>query len=137
MAVAEDPEALGGSCIFATASEQQWDGRGTPPASTGEAILEIDLQRGGTYVVWTRMWYAGPDGNSYWLIIDDRPAMKVGNDDQGYRAWKWVNWHDGARSNRVTVELAGGHHTIRLVGREAGTRIDTVLLTDDLGYQPQ
>ncbi len=136
MAVTEDSGAPSGRYIESTVSDQEWDGRGDPPA-TGEATVQVVVPHDGEYAIWSRMWYGHVDANSYWLIVDNQPAMKVGNDASGYKSWKWVGWRDGSPSNRVTAELTAGVHTLRIVGREAGARIDQLLVTDDLDYVPR
>lgn len=122
--------------VESSESAQDWDGYGDPPP-TGEASVQIVVPRDGTYAIWSRMWYGHVDANSYWLIVDDQPAIKVGNENGDYRSWKWVGWRDGSRSKKVTVELEAGTHTLQVVGREAGTRIDKLLVTDDLDCVPE
>ncbi len=136
MVAGEGGGAPSGKYAESTVSNQGWDGTGTPPP-TGEVALSVTVPRDGTYAVWTRLWYANIDGNSIWLIVDQQPGIKVGNEDDGYKKWKWVGWRDGSTSSRVTVKLSAGTHTVRLVGRETGTRVDAVLLTDDLSYVPE
>lgn len=136
MALGADDGAANGRYVYTTVSDQGWDGRGNPPA-TGEATLTVEVPHDGTYAVWARMWYPNVNGNSYWLLVDGQPPIRVGNDEGGYQQWKWVGWRDGSPENRITLELTGGQHAIRLVGRESGARIDRLLFTDDLGYVPQ
>lgn len=136
MALGPDAGAMGGSYLYSSVSDQQWEGRGKAPA-TGEATLRVDVPQSGNYAIWVHMWYVDLNGNSVWLAVDGQNAIKVGNDNAGYRRWKWVGWSDGDRSHRITVRLTEGSHTLRLVGRESGTRIDGILLTSDLGYTPQ
>ncbi|MHB1159673.1 MAG: hypothetical protein ACYC3V_04995 [Chloroflexota bacterium] len=136
MAMGADDGAANGQYVYSTVSDTGWNGRGNPPP-TGEAVLSVEVPRDGSYAVWARMWYGNVNANSYWLIVDSQPPIRLGNDDGGYRQWKWVGWHDDSPKNRVAVELATGQHTLRLVGRESGTRLDRVLLTDDPNYVPQ
>lgn len=131
-----DAGALAGSYVATTKTNQGWNGKGTPPSDTGSAALTVEVPHDGTYVVWTRMFYDSVQGNSYWLIIDDGQGIKVGNEDGNYKVWKWVNWSDGNANQVIEVELTAGTHTLKLVGREAGARIDTILLTDDPSYVP-
>lgn len=136
MAMGADDGAANGQYVYSTVSDTGWNGRGNPPA-TGEAALSVEVPRDGTYSVWARMWYENVNANSYWLIVDGQQPIRLGNDDGDYRQWKWVGWRDDSPKNRVTVELTAGQHTLRLVGRESGTRIDRVLLTDDPNFAPQ
>ncbi len=135
MAVGSDSGAAGGRYIYSTVSDTGWDGKGNPPP-TGQAAISVEVPHDGSYAVWAHMWYDNVNANSYWLIIDNQPAIRVGNEDSGYRQWKWVGWHDSPNS-RITVELTAGTHTVRLIGRESGARVDRVLVTDDLNNTPQ
>jgi hypothetical protein len=136
MTVGQDPAAMGGQYLYTTASDQKWQGRGDPPA-TGTAFLQVEVPRDGKYAIWLRMWYVDGNGNSVWMSVDGQPPIKVGNDDRGYRNWKWVGWSDGDTNHRIVVTMTAGPHTLRLIGREAGTRVDTVLVTDDTKSTPQ
>jgi hypothetical protein len=135
MVTGQDPAASVGY-IEPSESDQSWDGYGDLPP-TGEASIDIVVPSDGTYTIWSRMWYGHVDANSFWLIVDDQQPIKIGNDDGPYEVWQWVGWKDGSRSDKVTVELTEGQHTLRVVGREAGTRIDKLLITDDLNYTPE
>ena len=128
--------ASGGDYLVTSSTDQSWDGTGTPPGDAGSASVDIQIPEDGTYAIWTHMWYAGSDGNSYWLKIDESPAIKVGNEDSGYQIWKWVGWHDGSPSNGMAVKLTAGQHTFQIIGREAGARIGQIIVTNDLTYIP-
>ncbi len=130
MAVGADPGAAGGQYIYSTVSDTGWDGKGNPPP-TGEANFSVTVPHDGNYAIWAHLWYANVNANSYWLIVDNQTAIRVGNEDEGYRQWKWVGWRDDSPSNRIWVPLTAGSHTIRMVGREAGTRLDRVVVTDN------
>ena len=136
MAVVKDPSAISGSYLVTTETDQSWDGSGTPPTNTGSATITVQVPKDGTYIVWTRMYYDNLQGNSYWLVVDNGQSFKVGNEDAGYHAWKWVDWSDGNTTQTIKVKLKAGKHTLTLVGREAGARIDTIILTEDPKYVP-
>lgn len=98
--------------------------------------MTVEVPEGGEYAIWLRMRYSGLEANSVWLRVDDGQVYKVGNDGDGYGVWKWVGWSDGDTSKRVVVRLDSGQHTITLASREAGTEIDSVLVTSDTKTQP-
>lgn len=136
MQVTSDLTAPGGQYLSTSKSSRDWNGTGAIPAGAGTASFTIDVSQSGRYAVWTRMQYQNVDANSLWLVVDNRPALLLGNEDGGYRVWRWVGWHDGNPGARVAVDLGVGQHTLTVVSREGGTRFDSLLLTDDLNYKP-
>jgi hypothetical protein len=98
--------------------------------------MTVDVPVGGDYAVWLRMRYAGLEGNSVWLRVDNADAIKVGNEDAGYKTWKWVGWRDGDTKRPVVVKLSPGQHDIRLIGRESGAAVDSIILTSDTAKHP-
>ena len=131
-----DPAAGGEAGVVVSGEPNpSWNGRGPAP-NGGEARMTVEVPEGGEYAIWLRMRYSGLEANSVWLRVDDGQVYKVGNDGDGYGVWKWVGWSDGDTSKRVVVRLDSGQHTITLASREAGTEIDSVLVTSDTKTQP-
>ena len=97
------------------------------PTDTGKAVYKIKIPVAGSYRVWARChWYDGC-GNSFFLKIDDKPAVVLGQDGT-YQRWHWVKG--------PTLHLGTGQHTIVLQNREDGSKLDEALLTTDLRYVP-
>ena len=132
----QEPGASGQGFVESTTTNQGWDGRGNPP-KTGQASATIVVPEAGRYAVWVRMRYQHKDANSVWLRIDDDRTIRVGNEENGYEAWKWVGWQDGQTDRRIIVDLEPGEHQISLIGREKGTAIDAVIVTSDLEMTPR
>jgi hypothetical protein len=115
---------------FAQATEL--DGETDPGGADGDATrtypIEVD---GGTYDLWARVsapetWGVGMGGersDSAWLVVDDArdDAALVGDDGVG-PGWVW---------RRVTEDLTleRGQHSLALVAREGGFRIDQLAVT--------
>jgi len=136
MVARRDAELSENVYLETTQSDQTWNGVGRAPTTTGSASVTIDVAHEGEYAIWARMYYQNVDANSFWIRIDDQPAIKMGNEDDGYGEWRWVGWRDGNTGDRATVSLSEGSHTLEIIGREKGTRIDSVIITDDLDYLP-
>jgi hypothetical protein len=80
-----------------------------------------------------------PDGsaNSYYLEIDDvLCGAVVGDTAIPANAWTWVNHRDGNANSKLTVHLKAGTHTMRLIGKETGVKLDRVILTSDTTCTP-
>ena len=109
-------------------------GAGNPPSnSAGRAVLALDLPEEGDYTVWLRVWWDDSCGNSFTVQVDGRPAFVMGEDGT-YRAWHWVR-HPVSRM-AAPLRLAAGAHTLTILNREDGARVDQVLLSAEKRFVP-
>ena len=114
--------------------------------SGDETIYTVNLPEDATWYLWGRMYYPGtasPDANSFFVRIDDRAAVKFGNNTDVYRQWHWDgdgNVDTGIGRPLVLGALAAGSHTIVVEKREAGgsesPRLDILFLTTDPAAVP-
>ena len=111
------------------------DGRNSTsgPSTNPEEYINIPVtvQKAGTYHLFLRMEAATLTSNSFWVRVDNGNWMQfwkaVGGGDlltQGTQ-WRKVG-HDG---KDATFQLGAGSHSILIANREAGTRLDRVLLS--------
>jgi len=107
------------------------------PTATGTVSTSITVPVNGTYAVWSRIQAADTSNNSYLIQIDEQCAITVG-DSQALtpNLWTWVNYRDGNSSSALRVSLTQGTHVVRLIGREAGVKLDKVLFTSILSCVP-
>lgn len=106
------------------------------PTNTGVASMTFNAQTTGQYTVWTRMFATDANSDSYWLQIDNGFGIKVGDGGVPFGSWTWINHHDGDTSQKVLVNLTAGSHILKVIGREANTKIDSLILTQDLTFDP-
>lgn len=68
--------------------------------------------------------------NSYYLEIDDTTCGVVVGDSTSIPAntWTWVDYQQGITTNKINATLTAGNHTIRMVGREPGVKLDRVIV---------
>lgn len=118
----EGPDAFGGAWIEATAGSGQADA--TDPHGT--ATFGVNLPDAGTWYLWVRMYGPGPDADSWFESVDGAARERIVAPSTG--AWVWVEGR--------SYVLDGGVHLVELGGREADTRADRILLTDDPGFVP-
>jgi len=99
----------------------------TGPADDGHARYRVKTPAAGAYRLWALSnWYDGC-GNSFFLYVDDKPAVVIGQDGT-YQHWHWVK---GPR-----LQLAEGWHWIRFQNREDGAKLDQFMLTTSSRYVP-
>jgi hypothetical protein len=98
----------------------------TGPADDGNAKYTIKVPSSGTYQLWTRTWWYDACGNSFFIVVDNKPAVYV--EDPTYQTWHWVK---GPK-----LQLSAGTHTIRIQNREDGARLDQFMLINTTRYVP-
>ena len=94
----------------------------------GHATFKVKVPEQGNYLVYVRSWWYDACGNSFFLVVDDKPAQIVGGDGT-LQTWKW-------RKAPRAYALTAGVHTIKLQNREDGARADEILVTNDTRTTP-
>jgi len=89
----------------------------------GCVYFKVKIPEQGNYAVWVRTWWYDACGNSFFLIVDDKPAQVVGGDGT-FKTWKW-------RKAPQAYALTAGTHTLKVQNREDGARADQILITND------
>ncbi len=107
------------------------------PSDKGVATTSVSVSEAGTYRVWSRVQVPDTSNNSYYLEIGDTLCgVVVGDSGIAANQWTWVDYRDGNSSNKISVNLSAGSHTIRMVGREDGVKLDRIILTKDTACVP-
>ncbi len=104
-------------------------------ASPGQELrFEVVTTQAGTYQLFLRVDAPDPTRNSVWVQVDNNGWILFWKEASGNQMltkgfeWRAVN-NDG---KAISFDLDEGKHTIRLVNRESGTKIDKLYLTTDL-----
>ena len=109
-------------------------GAGNPPTNNaGKAVFALDVPADGDYAVWLRAYWDDSCGNSFTVQVDDKPGFVMG-EDATYRAWHWVRYPVSKMA--PPPHLAKGSHTLTILNREDGVRLDQVLLSADKRFVP-
>jgi hypothetical protein len=122
-----DPDASAGAYIWKPSRS------GDTTAPDGVAEYTIDIPTTGDYVIWGRV--IAPDGgcNSFFTSIDGGEDFAWGVQIGSVWTWDSVN---GNGQNPLILNLAAGTHTLRISGREDGTKLDRLLITNDMAFVP-
>jgi hypothetical protein len=102
---------------------------GSPPKTGGVAVIWFPIEESGRYEFWMRCWWNDKCGNSVSNSIDGNRAFIFGEDSTTNR-WHWV------KAKTVRLSLSKGKHSIAIMNREDGIRIDQLLLSKDKRYVP-
>lgn len=96
----------------------------------GSALYTFEVTTTSHYYLWLRTWWMDGCGNSVAAQIDNYAPVTLGQDGT-YEKWHWV------QAKGAKFKLTAGKHTLKLLGREDGTKIDQIFLTDDSEYVPE
>ena len=93
----------------------------------------------GNYVVWGRVMVDNRGGiNDSFYVSMDSGSYALWETPQGSSpAWVWDRVSNRGGEDPVVYWLSAGQHTLLIKQREAGTKLDRILITNDLVYVPQ
>jgi hypothetical protein len=120
-------------------------GTGSGGGRGGIATFVFDVDQPGRYVIWGRVIAPDEDSNSFYASLDggEEVVWDAPNRDPG-RSARWWTWDPvsardlhGRTVDPLVFDLQPGRHTLRLRRREAGSRLDAILVTNDLTHRPR
>ncbi len=129
MQVETDSTASAGKFIYIP------NGNGASYSTPGKGTTSytVNVAQAGTYVLWGRVIAVYSNDDSFFVQVDNGTnytwMTPAGN------TWHWAKVKDYFQGN-ITFYLAAGTHTIKIKHREDGTKIDKVILTNDLTLVP-
>jgi len=131
MASADDSGAFGGKLARTMVAD----------AGTGDWTFSVPSP--GTYVVWCRVKSANASEDSFFVKMDGGTEDVYDTAEGTWSpSWQWtrLNGRGGAgvplTLNPRTFSLSAGSHTLEFRGRETNTRVDRVIVTNDLSFVP-
>ena len=114
----------------------------TSTANSGSVSWAVTIPSDGTYVVWGRVYGANDTSDSFFVSVDGA-SQDIYDIAEGRwaAAWQWtvVNGRGGGAPASISPRLfylTAGKHTFKFDGREAGARLDQILITNDLQSTP-
>ena len=108
----------------------------TLPDNTGQIVFNIDILFSSKYYFWARTMAPDSHNNSFYLQIDGKCPFVVGDKVIEKSSWKWINNKTNGKDGLIEFDLTQGKHKVRLVGREAGVKIDKILFVTDKKCTP-
>jgi hypothetical protein len=99
------------------------------------ALYTVNISQEGEYILWGRVKILNQKHNSFFVQINDDWdnlwEIELGNH------WHWDMVNDRNKSiDPMTFTLSKGVHTIKIKLREDGTKLDKMLLTNNMGFVP-
>ncbi len=90
----------------------------------GSATWTLTIPAAGEYTLLGHCWWLDEKGNSFYAQVDGGEPVEFGNDSR-MGLWQWIEG--------PTLSLGAGEHTVRILAREDGARIERVMLTNAVG----
>ncbi|MFQ5822511.1 MAG: Ig-like domain-containing protein [bacterium] len=134
MQIAADPLASNGNYIWVPV------GAGT----NGVAEYSFDVPTDDTYVIWGRVIAPNGSEDSFFISMDGGPDV-LWDVLQGLwqSDWTWDQVSDRGTGSSLNPEfdpklfqLTAGTHNLKIKQRDAGTKIDKIIITSDLNFVP-
>lgn len=146
--VAVDDSASAGAYVWVASNNADV----LDPAQPGEMVeYDLAVTTAGIYTIWGRV-RPGEDGlGSFFVNVspatrteaptyylwDVATLTTASNTTTAATTWGWRRVNDLGVADPVHFSFAPGEYTLTLKPREAGTKIDRLLITNDLQYVPQ
>jgi subtilisin family serine protease len=145
---AEAATLAGPMALFSDPQASQEGYISSPTRDQGSALFTVSIPHTGQYVIWCRVLAPNAGQDSFFVNVDqsnlDTNVTNIYDVAQGTwtNVWQWtrVNQRDFNNISLATdprlFNLSAGTHTIVFGGREANTKLDRLIITDDLSLMP-
>jgi arylsulfatase A-like enzyme len=98
------------------------------------SIYTVNITQTGKYVLWGRVIAASETDDSFFVQVNDgfynTWDIEVGT------PWHWDVVNNRSKVDPVIFNLQEGNHTVKIILREDGAKLDKILLTNDLDFIP-
>jgi len=105
-----------------------------PTGDFGQVSTSVSIPTTATYRIWSRIMPTDATNTSYMLEIDGSQCYIVSSPTPN--TWTWIGYQDGNAASQMSVALAQGNHSVKLIGRQAGVEVDKVLFSSDATCTP-
>ncbi|MEE4312647.1 MAG: GDSL-type esterase/lipase family protein [candidate division KSB1 bacterium] len=105
-----------------------------PDDSMAKAEYVFNLTESGTYVVWGRVRSDGDTHDSFKIVMDNDPEIVWHISRKTNWTWDQVYIYGG--DDPAQFELDAGIHTLTVKNREWGSKIDQIIITNNLAFDP-
>jgi len=111
----------------------------TDPLQVGGYVqYTFNVPMAGDYVVWGRVMVDTQRANdSFFVSMDSGPHALWATPFGSTESWQWDLVSHVGGADPVVYGLAAGQHTLVVKQREDGTKIDRILITNDMSYVPE
>ena len=132
MKIWDDNKAATGAFI----EVQSGNGSEETAPENGHAIYKFEISETGSYQIWGRVIASMDDEDAFWIKVDDEEWI-MWRDISISCHWHWDKVHDHSNNNNpVTFNLDKGLHTLTVAYLLDQTRLDKILITNEIDFLP-
>jgi hypothetical protein len=134
MEIASDDAASSGAYTWIP---NGWGDIFDPAEDGGYAEYTFEVSAAGNYVVWGRVISNTGGDDSFFVSMDGSEYALWDTQQGGTETWVWDQVSNRDTTDPVLFYLEAGKHTLIIKQREDGTKIDRILITNDMEYVPE
>lgn len=101
-----------------------------PTSTTGKASQSITVPATGSYTIWSRMKAPSTSPVEYQVYIDGQ-CFTIGQTALTQSTLTWVDYENGSTSDKATLNLTAGSHTLVMTAGTEDLELDRVMLLSD------
>ncbi len=106
-----------------------------PDDSNAKVVFTFAVAEEADFVIWGRVQSGGDLHDSFKVYVDDQPEEVVWHISGNYD-WTWDQVYELNGNDPVIFHLTAGTHTLGIKNREWGSKLDQVIITSDLSFNP-
>jgi len=111
------------------------DSNPTGDPTKGRAEYSFSITEPGNYVIWGRIYAPSGGEDSFFFVVDSDPDTMLWDIQSPYNEWRWMKFTD-RDAGEFNQYLNAGQHSLTVIKREINTRIDKIIITKDLTFEP-
>jgi len=108
----------------------------TGDPTKGRAEYSFSLNESGDYVIWGRIYAPSGEEDSFFFVVDAVADTLLWDLESPYNEWRWMKFTD-RESGEFRQYLNTGQHSLTVIKREINSRLDKIIITKDVNFQPQ
>ncbi|MDZ7340489.1 MAG: GDSL-type esterase/lipase family protein [candidate division KSB1 bacterium] len=105
-----------------------------PDDSNAKVVFTFTVAEEADFVVWGRVQSGNYLHDSFKVIMDEQP--EIAWHIPGKYEWTWDQVYELNGQDPFIFHLKAGAHTLGIKNREWGSKLDKVIITADLNFQP-
>jgi hypothetical protein len=107
------------------------------PTNNVTATFTVSIPSTGAYRFWAHLYSPSSGNNAIYLQVDQTYCqITVGNASIPAGQFTWVDYQNGTTTNKITMNLSSGSHSVILAGLDPGVGVDKVMFLADTSCTP-
>lgn len=126
MQIMNDGDASGGKYVEVPAEY--------PDNDLAKVSLTFNIATESDFVVWGRVQSGDGNHDSFKVMMDQQSEIIW--HISGKYDWTWDQVYDAGGNDPIIFHLTAGTHTLKISNREWGSKLDKLIITDNMSFNP-